>query len=55
MHYESRDDSITFGGKLEYLTTTTGWWCDNCGEAIFDGTELACREHAFLDLKKDGV
>jgi HTH-type transcriptional regulator/antitoxin MqsA len=52
MRYERRDDVVAYQQQERHLEVQ-GWWCDSCGEAIFDGAALAERERAFLELKAE--
>ena len=56
MRYETRDDVVQYKGVTKAIRQS-GWWCGGCGEAIFEGNELAAREKVFLELKArvDGV
>lgn len=51
MVFEERPDVITYQGHTNYAMSL-GWWCLNCGEAIFDGPVLLKHEQVFLALKK---
>lgn len=52
MVYESRPDTIEYGGKTRSIQMLA-WWCTKCNEAIFEGQPLADREKAFLELKAE--
>jgi HTH-type transcriptional regulator/antitoxin MqsA len=52
MRYEKHADEVRYLGHVRKLKTL-GWWCSQCGEAIFDGPALRAREKAFLELKAD--
>jgi HTH-type transcriptional regulator/antitoxin MqsA len=52
MLYERRDDTLAYKGQ-ERVTRTLGWWCTNCGEAIFAGKALLARDRAFVQLKAE--
>lgn len=56
MHFQKHADELEYQGRKRTLRTL-GWWCESCGEAIFDGEALRAREKAFLELKAevDGV
>lgn len=52
MRYVKKADWIEYGGLHRELQTL-GFWCDDCGEAIFSGPALLAREKAYLQLKAD--
>jgi HTH-type transcriptional regulator/antitoxin MqsA len=52
MRFQKQPDEIEYQGHKRTLRTL-GWWCSQCGEAIFDGDALRAREKAFLELKAD--
>lgn len=56
MRYVRQSDPISHGGHHRSLQAL-GFWCDDCGEAIFSGAALRRRERAFLELtaEVDGV
>ncbi|MDY0005036.1 MAG: type II toxin-antitoxin system MqsA family antitoxin [Polyangia bacterium] len=51
-HLERRYDILTYQGH-EKRIRLLGWWCALCGEATFDGPELARAEKAFVELKAE--
>jgi len=54
--YETRADTVEYKGH-KATVRVTGDWCDNCGEAVFEGPAALKREKAFLELraKVEGV
>lgn len=46
----TRTDTLTYlDGK--WTLRQAGWWCGDCGEAVFEGPDLARRERAFFEQK----
>lgn len=56
MSWESQESVLTYKG-MNRSVSTLGYWCHNCGEAIFTGAPLLEREKAYFELKAevDGV
>jgi YgiT-type zinc finger domain-containing protein len=52
MLYETRPDTIEYKGRKRTIDMLA-WWCDSCGEGIFQGQPLADREQAFFELKAE--
>lgn len=46
MTYETRPDTIPAKGQTRSVEST-GWWCNTCDEAIFDGAELERADREF--------
>lgn len=49
MTHGKRWDHMSVHGR-ECAFQVTGWWCDACGEAVFDGDALATAEGAWRKL-----
>jgi YgiT-type zinc finger domain-containing protein len=49
MKFETRTDQVTKSNYVDIL----GWWCSNCGEAIFDWPALKARQRAVEWMKND--
>jgi YgiT-type zinc finger domain-containing protein len=52
MLFQEQPDEIEYRGHMRTFRTL-GWWCSECGEAIFDGEALRAREKDFLELKAE--
>lgn len=50
MTFKKKKDTLEYKGHRRQVSLE-GYWCDTCGEAIFDGPALRARGEAFRELK----
>jgi HTH-type transcriptional regulator / antitoxin MqsA len=52
MRYEEREDMMEYKGQ-QRASRSLGWWCTQCGDAIFSGDALVAQERAFQTFKAE--
>jgi len=52
MTFKRDSDDVEYRGHRK-AHKSLGWWCNKCGEAIFDGLSLMAREKVFQQLKAE--
>jgi HTH-type transcriptional regulator/antitoxin MqsA len=52
MARETRTDTVEYKGRT-HPVRAHGYWCKQCGEAVFEGDALTKREQAFLELRAE--